>query len=150
MSRLKLFGAAAISSILLVLGLAAPAQAVTIGNAACSTSANYKSYWLKEGRAYWTYNNGGRITNFSWELGTAGDAGRRSNNVNIKVWEEGRLIWARNSPDNLPYGIGTASAWTTVNIAVRHGVTWKVVQFEAIFDIKDADDPRCFASFGFY
>jgi hypothetical protein len=142
-------------ALLLIVGFATPVHAATRSTARMScewvdgsgtihlkleATASHEDDWQAQVR---------RWSTFSYRLIIVeGVNSTNKNNVNIRLYELDNLVYALNSPDNRRYGI-----WyrvipvntVTTSLPAHDHRTRDMIEFEAIFDLPVATDPKCTA-----
>jgi hypothetical protein len=119
---------------LAVVGLVAPAQA---GDLTAGCTVGYRRltawayYWPDGAHHSWLY--------FEYEL-SGPEIGHQSN-VNLWVKQDGITMWSYYSPDSLGPGVRHGTAPPSVLYTSMQAAEW--TEFQAIFDVFWASDPKC-------
>lgn len=142
MKRLWTALAGSLALMVLLSGLGAtPASAVTTAEKSCVVWVN-KTYRLTVSAEY-TDNTSTRTrtwTKVRYRV-QGGDSDENSNNIIIRLHENGTEIWSYISPDSVVY-----ERYHVRNITVRTALDAKVlIMFGAIFDRSLGPDPACTA-----
>jgi hypothetical protein len=90
-----------------------------------------------------------RWLSFSYKLSVvAGSNTTTKNNVNIRLYENETRVFTLYSPDDRRYGVwygAVPESPLTTRLPAHDHRTKDMIEFEAIFDVTAANDPRCFA-----
>jgi hypothetical protein len=144
--------AATMAAGVLVTGLAQPAYAERVSDIYCDYAFGRYTRLKITATAYYTDNVDGPGIRRWYEFRYRLDGGGDKSNVNIRLSESGRQIFALDSPDNR-----TSDTFYSVRPANPvHTSVWgpegehdhranDVIEFKAIFDIGQTSDPRCTA-----
>jgi hypothetical protein len=138
-----------------LIGMSSPAGADTVVETYCELQHSPTSHLVLTASAYYVDEDDSdlrRWTQFRYRLSTTGSFDRDKNNVNIRLSESGRQVYAWNSPDNRKTGVTYVHVPSDPVYTSSWGPSGEhdhrrndLIEFEGIFDLPQAADPRCTA-----
>jgi hypothetical protein len=145
--------AAVVAAGAIVVGVNPAASATRIDGIYCELRTDSEGLVRVDARAYYTDNGDTGIRNwyrFDYHIGGVHD--RTKNNMNIRVSESGRQVYAWNSPDNRHSSVWYTHTPTRPVHTSIYGPSGEhdhrsndLIELQGIFDFDHDADPRCTA-----